>query len=153
MICILFLKNCFSHNLTKNCSHHLIETEYTFGTFLYLQASASWAGLGCWDLPSALENIFKQSKPFKCITMQPLTRPWLRVTLTKCQSWWITPSTRVSDVDFQTILKWTETSSCPGGRKNAFINLKTYGCKSSGSKFKGWKVKEASLLKYMASCH
>lgn len=79
--------------------------------------------------------------------------PWLRIMLTKCQSWWITLSKRVSDVDSQTVLEWTETSSRLGGRKNAFINLKTYGHKSSGSKVKGWKVKEAWLLRYMASCH
>lgn len=89
--------------------------------------AGSWAIGACLSLPSALEKHFiKQSKPFKCITMQPLTWPWLRIIVTKCQSWWITPSKQVSEVDFQIILKWSETSSCLGGRKTAFINLKTH---------------------------
>lgn len=84
--------------------------------------------------------------------MQPLTRPWLRKTLTKCQSWWIT----LCEVSlWSSFLKpyWDPVEE----RAAVTVKEHTHPSKNIWAQVKevkgqGWEVKEAQLVRCTVSC-
>lgn len=94
----------------------------------------------------------KHFETFKCIAMQPLTGPWLRIMLTKCQSWWITLCNASL---WSSFLKpyWdpVEKQLAVTARKRTHQS-KSIWAQVKQVKGQGWEVKEAQLVRCTVSC-
>lgn len=136
--------------------HECIKTSpKTKFNYCHLMEILMWASAASEILAFSARQQGKSSKhleTFKCITMQPLTGPWLRIMLTKCQSWWIT----LCDASlWSSFLKpyWdpVEKQLAVTARKRTHQS-KSIWAQVKQVKGRGWEVKEAQLVRCTVSC-